>query len=236
MKLNTYGYEALGGWNDQAERSSDVVVPLVLDLVKPRSVVDVGCGPGLWLEAYERNGIKDFLGIDGPWVRPETLKIAQEKFRVEDLSQPLKLGRRFDLVNSLEVAEHLDGSKADTFVDTLCSLGDVIMFSAAIPGQRGYHHVNEQFQDYWVSRFRARGFECYDFFRPRIWNDPKVSFFYKQNVFLYARAGHPLIPRLRELERLAPPIISLVHPELYLRRLHPIRHIMMRVMQLFGRK
>ena len=236
MKFKTYGYEALGGWNDQAQHSADVVVPLVLDLVKPASVVDVGCGPGLWLEGYQRHGVTDFLGIDGAWVRPESLKIARDKFRVEDLSKPLAVGRRFGLVNSLEVAEHLDESKAGVFIDTLCSLGDVILFSAAIPGQRGYHHVNEQFQDYWFLKFQERGFECYDYLRPRIWNDPKVSFFYKQNIFIYVRSGHPLTTRLKELQQSVPPILSLVHPELYLRRLHPFRHILSRVMQLVGRK
>ena len=70
---------------------------------------------------------------------------------------PLRIGRRFDLVNCLEVAEHLDASRADSFVDDLCALGDVVVFSAAIPGQGGTHHVNEQFQSYWQERFRRNG-------------------------------------------------------------------------------
>jgi hypothetical protein len=162
MKFNTYGYEALGGWNEQAEHSASAVIPLALALANPKSVVDVGCGPGIWLESYRKHGISDFLGIDGPWVRPETLRIPKENFRVEDLSKPLAIGRQFDLVNSLEVAEHLDAGCADVFARSLASLGDLIVFSAAIPGQRGYHHVNEQFQGYWVEKFQALGFECYD--------------------------------------------------------------------------
>jgi 2-polyprenyl-3-methyl-5-hydroxy-6-metoxy-1,4-benzoquinol methylase len=65
------------------------------------------------------------------------------------LIQPLDLEKEFDLVVSLEVAEHLPASAADQFVNTLVKHGKKILFSAAIPGQGGQDHLNEQWPDYW---------------------------------------------------------------------------------------
>src|SRR5688500_18459279 len=69
------------------------VVPAVLQLVNPRSVVDVGCGTGAWLQAFQENGITDFLGLDGDYVDRAALMIPQEKFQAADLTQPLALSR-----------------------------------------------------------------------------------------------------------------------------------------------
>lgn len=235
MKVKTVGYTSLGGWDDQAEHSASVVVPLILNLVAPQSVVDIGCGPGGWLEIFQKNGIKDFLGMDASWVPLEKLRIPRENFIPTDLTKPLNAKRRFDLVVSLEVAEHLDAQFADTFVNSLTRLGDVILFSAAIPDQRGFQHVNEQFQDYWVEKFRACDFECYDFIRPQIWNNRSVSFYYCQNMLLFVKRGNALEGKLRDLQ-IAPAkeMLSVVHPELYWRRAHPVKHVLRRLREKFG--
>ncbi|MEO6181949.1 MAG: methyltransferase domain-containing protein [Verrucomicrobiota bacterium] len=236
MKVKTVGYTNLGGWDDQAEHSANVVVPLMLDLVAPQSVVDIGCGPGGWLEIFQKNGVKDFLGMDGTWVPTDKLKIPREHFVATDLTRPLAAQRRFDLVVSLEVAEHLETQFADTFIDSLVALGDVVLFSAAIPGQRGFQHVNEQFQDYWVEKFRARSFACYDFVRPQIWNNRSVSFYYCQNMLLFVKRGNQVEANLKERQIFpATNMLSVIHPELYWRRLHPLKHILRRVREKLGR-
>ena len=68
--------------------------------------------------------------------------IDADEFRAADLSQPIDLGRRFDVVQSLEVAEHLPSSRASEFIGTLTSHDPLVMFSAAVPGQGGEHHIN----------------------------------------------------------------------------------------------
>ncbi len=229
MQIKTYGYGALGGWDDQADNSAGVIVPLILELVKPQSVVDVGCGPGRWLQAFQQQGVKDILGMDGAWVPLDKLHVPRENFQVTDLTKPLSTPRRFDLVVSLEVAEHLVAESAETFVDSLASLGDVILFSAAIPDQRGFQHVNEQFQDYWAEKFRKRGFEGYDYIRPKTWALPQVSFYYSQNILLYVKKGNALEAKLKERQILPAGLLSVVHPELYFRRAHPVKHIIRRL-------
>jgi hypothetical protein len=124
------------------------------------------------------------------------------------------LDRRFDLVNCLEVAEHLDGSRADSFVADLCALGDAVAFSAAIPGQGGTHHVNEQFQSYWIERFRSQGFVPLDCLRHQIWGNDRVAWWYVQNLFLFVRESRLAdYPKAHEAARPWPQ--DLVHPRAY---------------------
>ena len=124
--------------------SAKEVVPHILELLRPESVVDVGCGVGSWLAVFREHGIEAFLGVDGAYVDGDLLQIPLEKFLPPDLSKPLQLDRRFDLAVSLEVAEHLPEECAATFVASLVALAPVVAFSAAISHQGGHQNVNEQ--------------------------------------------------------------------------------------------
>jgi SAM-dependent methyltransferase len=208
-------------YNDMDElgvRSSREVVPLVQEYVQPKSVVDVGCGTGAWLETFQRYGADDVYGLDGPWVDAAMLRIPRDRFQVVNLAQPIDVGRRFDLVVSLEVAEHLPIEAALTFIDSLTRLGPVILFSAAIPYQRGTHHVNERWLSYWVTLFERRGFVCVDCIRPALWDNPRVGLCYAQNVIVAVQQDHLATwPKLAEAAR--SPFCrprDLVHPHLYL--------------------
>jgi SAM-dependent methyltransferase len=174
--------------SDGSLQSALHVLPAVIDFVHPQSVLDVGCGVGTWLRAFQQLGIADVLGVDGDYVDIGRLRIEAARFNSADLEQPVDLGRRFDLVMSLEVAEHIDRQYADTFVDTLIRHGDRVLFSAAIPGQGGTHHVNEQWPEYWIGRFAARGFTCLDPFRERLWHDDGICVCYRQNLLLFVRS------------------------------------------------
>lgn len=195
-------YQRLAGTRQSAEE----ILPVVFEFVQPGSIVDIGCGTGEWLAAAAQLGMNETLGVDGAWVLDSKLAIPRDKFLPHDIRSPLSLGRKFDLVISLEVAEHLPESNGRRFVQTLCDAGDVILFSAAIPGQGGRHHVNEQWPAYWAEIFNAFGFSCYDVVRPRIWENPKVVWYYAQNVLLLARHG-----TLKAGTRPSAPL-PLVHP------------------------
>ena len=111
---------------DGARRSAREIVPLVLELIRPKSAIDVGCGVGTWLSVFRENGVEDICGVDGDYVNPQMLAIPAERFFPFDLTKPLSLGRQFDLVVSLEVAEHLPAEYATTFVRSLTRLGPVL--------------------------------------------------------------------------------------------------------------
>jgi hypothetical protein len=200
-----------------AQESAREILPLVLDIVKPASVVDVGCGTSNWLAIASDLGVRDILGIDGPWVTQQ-LAIPPTKFIAHNLATPLKLDRRYDLALSLEVAEHLPASAAGVFVQNLCAAADVVVFSAAIPGQGGRRHVNEQWPAYWADLFHEHRYECYDFLRPRIWNNPRVAWHYAQNSMIFVHAGREY--SFGEAGRPLP----LVHPVLWSAQVARMKH------------
>jgi SAM-dependent methyltransferase len=194
--------------------SAREVVPLIIDLVHPTSVIDVGCGVGGWLVAFREQGVTTTMGIDGDYVDRARLRISAECFQSRDLTHRFDDVGRFDLALSLEVAEHLSPEHAVGFVESLCKLAPAIVFSAAIPGQGGTNHVNEQWPTYWEALFNRNGFACHDVFRPMIWNNARIGGVYRQNMFLYLHkdsAGR--FDRNGGREGLAPAMRNLVHPE-----------------------
>jgi SAM-dependent methyltransferase len=205
-----------------AQESAHEVLPIIFEAVKPSSVVDIGCGTGHWLAAAHELGAKEIFGVDGPWVNKEQLAIPSENFSARDLTAPLNLGRRFDLALSFEVAEHLPDSAARTFVQSLCAASDTVAFSAAIPGQGGRHHLNEQWPAYWADLFRECNYDCFDDLRPRIWDNPRVAWYYAQNSLIFVRSrvrsgvahcfGEPVKP------------MSLVHPRLWSEEVSRSKH------------
>ena len=187
------------------------VVPFIIDLLSPNSVADVGCGTGTWLKVFEDHKITDFIGIDGAYVNKSKLKIDESSFVEHDLELFYTCSRKYDLVISLEVAEHLKEESAEIFINTLTCLGDNIIFSAAIPNQGGQNHLNEQEPEYWIKKFQKEGFECFDILRPVFWENKKVDCWYKQNMFLFTKNNE-----LKELLRFKNSFLNahLVHPEL----------------------
>lgn len=178
-----------------------------------RSVIDIGCGRGVWLVEFAARGVQQTLGRDGPWVNNPRLLIAPEHFVETDLSKPFTMSERFDLAMSLEVAEHIDELGAETFVDNLVQLSDTIMFSAAIAGQGGQHHVNEQPLSYWVQKFAQRGYRPVDALRPHIWNNQDICWWYRQNLVFFCRDSSPHLAALERYRDQAPAILDLAHPQ-----------------------
>jgi SAM-dependent methyltransferase len=174
---------------EQTCESARVILPIVISLLKPASLVDVGCGAGHWLAAASELGIADIIGVEGNWIGAAELAFPREKIVIHDLGAPLDLGRKFDLAISLEVAEHLPESRAREFVHSLCRAADKVLFSAAIPGQGGRRHINEQWPKYWADLFGELGYGCHDLLRLQVWNNPRVLWYYAQNCLLFARKG-----------------------------------------------
>ena len=74
----------------------------------PKSVLDLSCGIGGYLAALQRWGVEEICGVDG---FEKSLRLhCPDVYRQHNLEEPLDLGRRFDLVMSMEVVEHLDAS------------------------------------------------------------------------------------------------------------------------------
>jgi len=179
MTTELYGPAFFAGRSPNVVASAAVVAPIVAELVQPRSVLDLGCGQGEWLQPFYDAGLAvagvDIYPPDQPWAMRH------------DLTEPLYLGRQFDLVICLEVAEHLPASAEETLLRTIASHGDTVMFSAAVPGQEGTGHINLRPHEHWHECFQAYRYEVADVIRPRIVNDSRVSPWYRNNTYLYRR-------------------------------------------------
>lgn len=172
---------------DTSSPSAAVVVPMVVDLIHPSSVLDVGCGRGAWLSAFSANGIRKIVGLDGDYIKPSTLLIPADRFRSTNLSAKFDTpAEKFDLATCLEVAEHLPERHSKYLVGKLTSAAPVILFSAAPPGQWGGGHINCKPLSYWRKIFEESGFRTLDPFRPRIRDDRRVAWWYRQNLVMFA--------------------------------------------------
>lgn len=205
--------------NAGSRASAQIIVPVVLELTGAKTVIDVGCGEGAWAQVFEEHGC-DVMGVDGNYVDRKRLLI--QNFIPADIQHERVStgGVRRDLAVSLEVAEHLAERRAATFVEDLCKLGKVVMFSAAVPGQGGVGHVNEQWPEYWAELFADQGYEVTGALRWLFWDDAregKVENWYAQNLLL---AAHPSTithrPELAEwFEHPGARPFAVVHPVLW---------------------
>src|SRR5271157_2403694 len=86
-----------------SKTSAQIVLNHVLSLIPGvESVVDVGCGTGVWLSVLKEKGVKTIQGYDGNWVLgAEALAIPRECFSAVDLNKSFEVDRRFDLAMSM---------------------------------------------------------------------------------------------------------------------------------------
>ncbi|GAB4382524.1 MAG: hypothetical protein Kow00121_42920 [Elainellaceae cyanobacterium] len=222
METQLYTRSFYDSLHEGSRQSAQIIVPLIMELLQPESVLDVGCGTGNWLAVFNEFGVQDYLGIDGDYVDLEALQIPKDRFIPHDLKVPFELNQKFDLVMSVEVAEHLPAELADSFVQSLTRLSSVVLFSAAIPYQGGTGHINEQWLEYWVEIFQRQGYIAIDCLRDKIWSSAQVKPWYAQNLLIFVQQEKlALYPRLvTELgnKHTASPQ-SKVHPWIYLNSL-----------------
>lgn len=161
-------------------------LPLLLNVLSIESVLDIGCGAGAWLAAYRQLGVPDFLGVDGDYVDRSLLMMDVACFRALDIAAPFDLCRSFDIVQCLEVAEHIPPGSSSILLDNIVRHGKLVLFSAAAPGQGGENHVNERPYAYWRAMFSARGFRLFDFMRGHMSSIPSIEPWYRYNTLFFA--------------------------------------------------
>jgi len=167
-------------------RSARTVIGHLERIIQPKSVLDVGCGLGHFCRVFLDSGVGRVLGVDGDYLDRSKLLIPVTNFKTLDLTSPFDLGEKFDLVVSLEVAEHLPIESAEKFVESLVRHGRTILFSAAFPRQGGQKHLNEQWAGWWAEKFLLHGYRGYDYIRPQVLNCPGLPPWYRFNPILFS--------------------------------------------------
>jgi SAM-dependent methyltransferase len=135
-----------------------ILAETVFTFYKPKTVIDFGCGCGIYLREFEHLGAEVF-GIDGSPAAQRNLAIDQKKFLLADLTQPVSVQKKYDCAISFEVAEHIPTNASETLVDNITRASNLVVFTAAHVGQGGHDHINEQDPEFWVSLFQKKGFE-----------------------------------------------------------------------------
>ena len=169
------------------------------DLVRrfqARSVADFGCGIGSYLRGAMLAGLDPHClwGCDGNvdfsarFMHPLVFSCVEK----HDLTMPLKITKR-DVALCVEVVEHLPESAGETLCTTVANAtGRVLIWSAAVPGQGGEGHINEQPSEHWERKFWGRGLrvsEHESIALREAWKDLGAEWWIYRNVRVFRRKG-----------------------------------------------
>lgn len=212
MSIGPYDAKFYDRQQERSFRGAACMLPFLISAIRPRSMIDLGCGVGPWLKTALDHGVEDVLGLDGDWVKPDMLVVPPDRFQAANIAEGnWGAPRNFDLAISMEVLEHIPDEAGRIAVDRLRDIAPIVVVSAAIPGQGGRNHINEQWQSYWARIFAEGGYVASDILRRKFLARPEVPYYYSQNALVYGRTetlkslGFPITP-LEELD--------IVHPEL----------------------
>lgn len=176
-KYSTAYYKRI---EEGAVRSAKEVYKELEKIIKFETIIDIGCGVGEW-------NYKNYIGVDHN-IPEKSLLIDPHFYFDYDLEKTIVPKSRYDLCLCLEVAEHISEERADVLIEMLCSLSDKVLFGAAIRGQGGTGHINEQPASYWAAKFENNGFYPYKIdLRKTLFHNDNVETWYKNNLILYTK-------------------------------------------------
>ena len=170
----------------------EIIMKVLLDFqINPSTVGDWGCGYcSLIAAAQNVFNLTHARGFDADWILRDNLLIDRSMFTAVDLSNPALIPKyECDVAFSIEVGEHLPPECSRPLVKRLTESAPIVIFSAAVPGQRGFGHINPHWQSYWAQIFDSLGYKPFDIFRPNLAASKGMPFWFKQNMFLYASAN-----------------------------------------------
>lgn len=189
-------YKSVDFRANESANSIFVILDKFLDIKGLKSIIDVGCGSGAWLNAALKNTSASVYGYD----LPESIEINRSRFgdnfnaRLELVTSDFESKRELkfqpaQLGICLEVLEHLKDETGNRILESLSSSCEIVLFSAATPGQGGTGHINERRHSYWLDKFRLYGFEVYDCIRPELQSSTSSARYYSLNTFLLVKSS-----------------------------------------------
>jgi len=153
---------------------------------KNSTVVDFGCGNADYVKHLHNNGFK-VEAYDG---NPNTPEMTDGLGKVLDLSKEFDLGKTFDYVVSLEVAEHIPKKFQDVYVNNLIKHTDsYLIMSWALDGQGGDGHVNEQNEDYVLNLFDKLGMTYHEDISQILRDVAKLGWF-KKTIYVFTKKNN----------------------------------------------
>lgn len=197
---------------EACKRSAAAVLPMVFEHTgTPQAVLDVGAGEGWWSTTAHDLDVGNVLALDVDAALPEPAWWIEAWDAESRVPLPHCMDGRWPLALCLEMAEHVTPAAGDYLVSELCHIADVVLWSAAIPGQTGDGHINEQWPAYWQERFLHHGYMLIDPFRDRLWEQADVEPWYRQNLLLAIPVPHRGDVDLRPPRALIDPVTWAYH-------------------------
>jgi SAM-dependent methyltransferase len=189
MQNNIYNENFYKSVEVRAIETADRVIKILFEsLPAIESVKDIGCGSGIWIKKFhEAKKLKRAIGFDLAEALIPNKKVLRseiEFFPVDFENVEENIFPKTDLSIFLEVAEHLSEGTAKKIIKFICKTSDLVIFSAAIPGQGGYNHMNEHSMQYWVQLLEANKFIVFDLFRSELNKFKRLPFYYRNNIIL----------------------------------------------------
>lgn len=187
-----FNYFMFSGFHRGALETAPAAVDALLRACPDlRSVVDYGCGTGVYLHELAKRGIS----VQGYEYSARARAVAKQLYRIDvapfDLNHFPCDAASYDLSLCIEVAHYLPPALGDRLVDLCAANVRRALFSAAHPGQHGFGHVNAQPREYWIERFQKRGFRldaaATENVRAYLRQTLKRGFWLADNLFLMER-------------------------------------------------
>jgi SAM-dependent methyltransferase len=179
--------------------AAKVIAPLLIEVLRPASVIDVGCGGGGLVRELRNLGVMA-RGFDRQKV---------EGMEFVDLTGKIHLLPAADVAVCLEVAEHLKREHAERLVESLVRAAPIVVFAAGIPLQGGWHHVNEQWPSWWAALFARWRYVPHEDLRLDLWQRHNIAPWYAQDMLIYCREGQTGLRRAT--------LLDVVHPRSWTR-------------------
>jgi SAM-dependent methyltransferase len=179
----------------------EALASIIVELYQPKTVVDFGCGPGYLSKEIAKLGV-EVTAVDG-YSQPDFSGLPVKFYRLDlndsEAIGKLFIGKNFDLAVCLEVAEHLKPESSTFLIQYLTQLSPVVVFSAAVPGQGGDGHINENSRTFWHHEFTQNKFVIADQVRSKLRISSTIAPWYRYNVIDYTHVQHPQASDLSEL-------------------------------------
>lgn len=137
-------------------KSSIHLADIIFKRFQPKRVIDLGCGTMSFANRMSELGVKRVVGVDGSKFNKEFAGGA--KYLAHNLAEPFPESRKFDLVTSWDVFEHLPESAEPVIAKTVRRLSSKWLIVSIDPSSWGRHHLNCKPTGHWRKLFEKAGF------------------------------------------------------------------------------
>ena len=189
-KYNSRFYNSV---SQRGANAAQIVANTISKSIKPMSIIDIGSGEGIWLNTMAKKfpRVKYLMAVDlqnhdSSYLQELRNLDVEFEFKVQNFEISTHLpGSSYDLAICLEVLEHLNKHSAEKLAKEISDKCSLLIFSAAMKGQGGTHHINEQPLEYWVNLFTSLGYVPLDVLRPALTENAYVANYYKFNMLIF---------------------------------------------------